>query len=90
MIQMNQHKEAVSAKHSILDKSISFSMPSVTSKEKELLTKDYKTYLERLGYNVIHYKKDDYPCFGQLNRISEKILASSAMVAFGYKQAKIQ
>ena len=83
------HEEPVSAKHSTLDKSIFFSMPSVMSKENELLTKDYKAYLEGLGYNVIYYIKDDYPSFGQLNRIREKILASSAMVAFGFKQTTI-
>ena len=83
------HEEPVSAKHSTLDKSIFFSMPSVMSKENELLTKDYKAYLEGLGYNVIYYIKDDYPSFGQLNRIREKILASSAMVAFGFKQTNI-
>ena len=83
------HEEPVSAKHSTLDKSIFFSMPSVMSKENELLTKDYKAYLEGLGYNVIYYIKDNYPSFGQLNRIREKILASSAMVAFGFKQTNI-
>lgn len=83
------HAEPVTAKHSTLDKSVFFSMPSIMSKENELLTKDYKTYLERLGYKVIYYMKDDYPCFGQLNRIREKILASSAMVAFGFKQTNI-
>ena len=83
------HEKPVSAKHYTLDKSIFFSMPSVMSKENELLTKDYKAYLEGLGYNVIYYIKDDYPSFGQLNRIREKILASSAMVAFGFKQTNI-
>lgn len=83
------HAEPVTAKHSTLDKSIFFSMPSVMNKENELLTKDYKTYLEGLGYKVIYYMKDDYPCFGQLNRVREKILASSAMVAFGFKQTNI-
>lgn len=83
------HADPVTAKHSSLDKSIFFSMPSVMNKENELLTKDYKTYLEGLGYKVIYYIKDDYPCFGQLNRIREKILVSSAMVAFGFKQTNI-
>lgn len=83
------HSQAVSAKHLSLNKSVFFSMPSVMSKEDELLTKDYKNYLEGLGYKVIYYIKDDYPCFGQLNRIREKILASSAMVVFGFKQTNI-
>ena len=83
------HTEPITAKHSTLDKSIFFSMPSVMSKENELLTKDYKAYLEGLGFSVNYYIKDDYPSFGQLNRIREKILASSAMVAFGFKQTNI-
>lgn len=83
------HEKPVNAKHYTLDKSIFFSMPSVMSKENELLTKDYKAYLAGLGYNVIYYIKDDYPSFGQLNRIREKILVSSAMVAFGFKQTNI-
>lgn len=81
--------EPISAKHSTIGKSIFFSMPSVMKKEDELLTKDYKSFLEELGYHVYYYVKDDYPCFGQLNKIRKKILSSSAMVVFGFKQTKI-
>lgn len=81
--------EPISAKHSTIDKNIFFSMPSVMNKEDELLTKDYQTFLEGLGYRVHYYIKDDYPCYGQLNRIREKILDSSAMVVFGFKQTNI-
>lgn len=83
------HENAVSAKHFSLDKTLFFSMPSVMNKENELLTKDYKSYLEGLGYKVIYYIKDDYPSFGQLNKIREKILSASAMVVFGFKQTNI-
>lgn len=79
----------ITVKSSVLGKSIFFSMPSVMSKEDELLTKDYQVYLEKRGYKVIFYIKDDYPCFGQLNRIRQKILASSAMIVFGFKQTNI-
>lgn len=81
--------EPISAKHSTLDKCIFFSMPSIMNKECELLTKDYKSYLEGLGYKVYYYIKDDYPCFGQLNKIKEKISSSSAMIVFGFKQTNI-
>lgn len=81
--------EAITAKHPKQSKSIFFSMPSVMDKGNELLTKDFKTFLERLGYHVHYYVKDDYPCYGQLNRIREKICTSSAMVVFGFKQANI-
>lgn len=79
----------VSAKHSSLDKCIFFSMPSKMSKENELLTKDYGRELRAMGYNVLYYTKDDYPSFGQLSKIREKILVSSAMVVFGFKQTHI-
>lgn len=82
--------EPVTAKHSALEKMIFFSMPSIMSKEEELLTKDYQSYLESLGYRVHYYIRDDYPCYGQLNRVREKILNSSAMVVFGFKQTNIQ
>lgn len=82
--------EPVSAKRTSLDKTIFFSMPSFMSKEDELMTKDYQHYLEKeLGYHVIYYVRDDYPSFGQLGKIREKILYSSAMVVFGFKQMQI-
>ena len=80
---------AISANHPTLDKSIFFSMPSVMNKEDELLTKDYQAFLEGLGCHVYYYTRDDYPCYGQLNKIREKILASSAMVVFGFKQTNV-
>ena len=80
---------AVSAKQNKLDKCVFFSMPSVMNKENELLTKDYKKELEGMGFTVLYYIKDDYPSFGQLSKIREKILASSAMVVFGFKQTYV-
>ena len=80
----------VTAKRASLDKTIFFSMPSIMSKEDELITKDYQHYLEKdLGYHVIYYVRDDYPSFGQLGKIREKVLYSSAMVVFGFKQMQI-
>lgn len=71
-------------------KSIFFSMPGCMSKEDEMLTRDYKKILEAKGYDVIYYKKDDYPEFGQFTKIKKSILSSSAMIAFGLKQINIK
>lgn len=83
--------DRVTAGHKLeSSKSIFFSMPSIMEKGEELLTKDFKSFLEAQGYNVHYYIKDDYPCYGQLNRIREKIKNSVGMVAFGFKQISIK
>lgn len=71
-------------------KSIFFSMPGCMSKEDEMLTRDYKQILEAKGYDVIYYKKDDYPEFGQFTKVKKSIMNSSAMIAFGLKQINIK
>jgi len=72
-------------------KVVFFSMPGCMNKEDEILTKDYKTFLEEeMQYEVIYYKKDEYPEFGQLNKIRQSILNSTAMIAFGFKQISIK
>ncbi len=71
-------------------KVIFMSVPSIMSKENELLSKDYKAFLENKGFNVLYYVRDDYPQFGQLNKIKEQIMASTGMVVFGFKQTHIQ
>lgn len=76
----------ISAKHDTKDKTIFFSMPGMLNKEDEVITKNYKEFLENNGYEVIYYKRDDYPRFGQLNRVKEAINHSSGMIAFGFKQ----
>lgn len=76
----------ISAKHDTKDKTIFFSMPGLLNKEDEVITKNYKEFLENNGYEVIYYKRDDYPRFGQLNRVKEAINHSSGMIAFGFKQ----
>ena len=83
--------DRVTAGHKLeSSKNIFFSMPSVMEKGEELLTKDFKSFLEAQGYNVHYYVKDDYPCYGQLNRIREKIKKSVGMVSFGFKQISIK
>lgn len=79
----------VSAKHDTKEKTVFFSMPGLLNKEDEMITKNYKEFLEKNGYEVIYYKRDDYPRFGQLNRVKEAINHSSGMIAFGFKQIYI-
>ena len=81
--------EPVTAKHDSTGKTIFFSMPGVMSKEDELMTKDYKQLLEKKGYEVVYYKYDDYPQFGQFNKVRHEIMRSSGMIAFGLKQINI-
>lgn len=82
-------KEPKSAKHKSNGKTIFFSMPGLMSKEDELLTKDYKQLLEGIGFEVVYYKSDDYPRFGQFNRVRHDIMRSSGMIVFGLKQLNI-
>ena len=79
----------ISAMHDTKDKTIFFSMPGLLNKEDEVITKNYKEFLEKNGYEVIYYRRDDYPRFGQLNRVKEAINHSSGMIAFGFKQIYI-
>lgn len=72
-------------------KVVFFSMPGCMSKEDEILTKDYQTFLEEeMHYEVIYYQKDEYPEFGQFNKIRQSIMNSSAMIAFGFRQISIK
>lgn len=79
----------ISAKHESKNKSIFFSMPGIMSKEDELMTKDFRDYLDKRGFDVIFYKRDDYPQFGQFNKVRHDIMRSCGMVAFGLKQLDI-
>ena len=71
-------------------KVIFFSMPGSLSKQAEVITKDYRDFLEAKGYKVLYYEKDEYPEFGQFNKIRQSITNSSAMIAFGFKQINIK
>ncbi len=77
------------AKHETKERIVFFSMPGTMTKEEEMITMNYKDYLERIGYEVLYYKRDDYPRFGQLNRVKESINRSCGMIAFGFKQIEI-
>ncbi len=80
----------ITARHESNEKTIFFSMPGLLTKEDELLTKDIKMTLAKMGYEVIYYNRDKYPSFGQFNRVRESIARSSAIVAFGLKQLNIE
>lgn len=67
-----------------------FSMPGSMSKGDELVTKEYKSLLEKLGYDVIYYSRDHYPKFGQLNQVRMSIESADAMIAFGLRQINIK
>lgn len=82
--------KAVTAYAKDVEKVIFMSVPSIMNKEDELLTKDYKTFLNNLGFQVIYYVRDDYPQFGQLGKIKEQMLTASGMIVFGFKQTLIQ
>lgn len=79
----------IDAMHETKDKCIFFSMPGVMSKEEELTTRIYQEYLVKEGYEVIYYRRDEYPRFGQLNRVKESVKKSCGMIAFGFKQVHI-
>ena len=68
---------------------IFFSIPGCTNVEDNALINEYSKVLEGMNYNVIRYTRDQYPQFGQLNKIRKDILKSSAMVVFGLKQVQI-
>lgn len=55
-----------------------------------MVTKDFKRQLEADGYSVIYYIKDDYPKFGQFNKVRQSIMRSSGMIAFGFKQINVK
>ena len=72
-----------------LNKIIFFSMPGVMTKEEEFITKAYKEILEKRGYDIIYYGKNDYPRYGQFSKIRRSIESSSGLIAFGFKQINI-
>ncbi len=84
-----QDASSVTTKQAKMRGQIFFSMPGVMSKNDELITMAYKDILEKAGYAVIYYKKDDYPRFGQLNNVCSNIKKCTGVIAFGFKQLQI-
>lgn len=79
----------VSFKAKVSGVKIFFSTPSCMSREDDLLVKEYKRVLEKKGHEVVLYSRDDYPNFGQFNKIRNSVNGSRAMVTFGFKQTRI-
>ena len=65
---------------------IFFSIPGCTNAEDNALINEYRKVIEGMNYNVVCYSRDQYPQYGQLNKVRKDILQSSAMVVFGFKQ----
>lgn len=82
-------KNAVTTSRTEKGNTVFFSMPGVMTKEQELIIKSYSELLQKRGYEVIYYGKDDYPKYGQLNIVRKRILSSSGIIAFGFKQINI-
>ena len=53
------------------------------------LINEYRKVMESLNYEVVRYSRDQYPQFGQLNKVRLDIQQASAMLVFGFKQIRI-
>ena len=82
-------KDKVSTSCSSSLGNIFFSIPGCASVEDNVLINEYRKVIEGMNYNVVCYTRDQYPQFGQLNKIRRDVLQSSAMVVFGLKQVQI-
>lgn len=85
-----KNDKCVSTKKESASCNIFFSIPGCTSMEDNALIAGYRRMLEGMGYNVISYNRDQYPQYGQLNKVRKDVLQSSAMVVFGFKQLRIE
>lgn len=82
--------DKISTPEVLASKRIFFSMSGSLCNEEAHLTKVYKEYLEKRGYQVESYKRDHYPHFGQLTAVKAKIEKCIGMVVFGSKQILIK
>lgn len=80
----------VTAKHETNGKMVFFSMPGKMRIEEEVLTKDYQRILESKGFEVKYYYPDQYPGFGQFEKVQKDIQGSVAMIVFGFRQVVIK
>lgn len=71
------------------DRYIFFSMPGVMMKNDELIVKELENILIKKGFEVFYYYPDNYPEYGQLSCVKEKIVRCAGIVAFGFKQMKL-
>ena len=82
--------EPVTTTNDKIKGNIFFSIPGCKNIKDSVLISEYKKLIENIGYNVICYTRDQYPQFGQLNKIRLDIMQSSGMIVFGLKQLKIE
>ena len=82
--------EPVTTTNDKIKGNIFFSVPGCKNIKDSVLISEYKKLIENIGYNVICYTRDQYPQFGQLNKIRLDIMQSSGMIVFGLKQLKIE
>lgn len=68
---------------------IFFSMPSVMTDIEQFVRNKVKEHLEKSGFMVIPYTRDDYPHFGQIEKVAMRIKKASGMIVFGFKQTHI-
>lgn len=66
-----------------------FSIPGCTSADDSALINEYRKVIEGLNFEVVCYSRDQYPQFGQLNKVRQDIQRASAMLVFGFKQIRI-
>lgn len=71
------------------EKTIFFSMPGTLSASEQALVLYYRNILENMKFKVVYYTRDHYPKAGQLTKVRQAVLQSDAMIAFGFKQIKI-
>ncbi|MBQ2808491.1 MAG: pentapeptide repeat-containing protein [Bacteroidaceae bacterium] len=69
---------------------IFFSIPGCCNIEDNATILSYKRMIEELGYETFYYTRDQYPQFGQLNKIRLEVMKSAGMIVFGLKQLKIE
>ena len=74
---------------SIKPKRVFFSSPSVVMNNERMYKDSLEAYLEKNGIKVIPYVRDNYPKFGQIRAVGEKVKMSDGMIVFGFKQTLI-
>ncbi|WP_299231190.1 pentapeptide repeat-containing protein [uncultured Bacteroides sp.] len=81
--------EKITTVRKLNGKKVFFSMPGILKKEEELIIKEYHRFLSEKGYEILCYSRDNYPKYGQLNKVRLDVMKSSGMIAFGFKQINI-
>lgn len=70
-------------------KQIFFSVPSILDPQETYYKESLSQYLNTRGYIVIPYVRDQYPQFGQIKSVAERVKMASGMVVFGFKQTQV-